>query len=269
MRLDVKKCSFVRPVPDYLSDDGTIHVFVSTTHTNIMGIPDKNDVSQLRLVVIDIECATTVKGQFPTPLRDPVIIVSILCTRLMTHTSGEFEPEKKHDKCISTDDYSDTEDYDTDIERNDETCMRQSGSGNVSYYIVTTGTSKTIPEAHTIYCPEGEIQLFEQVQKIVLNFDPDIISGYNVEMFDLDYMITRASLLGIPDTMNMGRFVDMPPYKKTKQTHNKTKNKKNQTSTKKSSVTRKMLRDMFHIVIPGRHCIDMMAYIKKSTMRLD
>ncbi len=57
---------------------------------------------------------------------------------------------------------------------------------------------------------EDEKQMLERFQKIIHEFDPDIITGYNIQNFDLPYVITRFKVNGMKPYL--GRVLDKPTF---------------------------------------------------------
>ncbi|KAF6018928.1 POLD1 [Bugula neritina] len=55
-----------------------------------------------------------------------------------------------------------------------------------------------------------EMELLSQWAKFVRDVDPDIITGYNIQNFDLPYLINRAQHLKVESFKYLGRVKDMP-----------------------------------------------------------
>ena len=57
-----------------------------------------------------------------------------------------------------------------------------------------------------IFCFENEKEMLEELQKIIEEFDPDVITGYNINNFDLPYLLDRFSENKL--SRNIGRCKD-------------------------------------------------------------
>ncbi|MEM5790568.1 MAG: DNA polymerase domain-containing protein [Candidatus Aenigmatarchaeota archaeon] len=64
-----------------------------------------------------------------------------------------------------------------------------------------------------VFCFENEKEMLEELQKIVDTFDPDIITGYNLNNFDLPYLLDRFSENKL--IKNIGRCKDKIANSKT------------------------------------------------------
>lgn len=51
--------------------------------------------------------------------------------------------------------------------------------------------------------------MLEEWAKFVRNVDPDIITGYNINNFDLPYLIDRAKHLKLRDFFYLGRMLEV------------------------------------------------------------
>lgn len=99
-----------------------------------------------------------------------------------------------------------------------------------------------------------ERDLLLNFAQYVHDLDPDVLTGYNIFLFDYKYIIQRCEFLGI--TMEMysllSRFDDLPAYK--------------QTSTLSSSAYGD--NEFVYLTIPGRCNVDLYVIMKKEH-RLD
>jgi len=57
---------------------------------------------------------------------------------------------------------------------------------------------------------ENEKRLLLKWARSIADSDPDILVGYNIWKFDLDYIYKRAEKLGIEHLINLGRYRDVP-----------------------------------------------------------
>jgi DNA polymerase I len=53
--------------------------------------------------------------------------------------------------------------------------------------------------------PGGERQMIEDFSRFIIETDPDVITGYNIDGFDIPQIIKRAAVLGLPE-MSWGRY---------------------------------------------------------------
>lgn len=69
------------------------------------------------------------------------------------------------------------------------------------YYrnIITLGTCDPIDNADVIEC-ENEIELLMRWRDLILKIDPDVVTGYNIFGFDMEYMVNRSIDLGIKES---------------------------------------------------------------------
>ena len=57
-----------------------------------------------------------------------------------------------------------------------------------------------------VYSYEDEEKMLEDWGKYVLACDPDIITGYNIQNFDIDYLMKRAKTLKVSTFPLLGRI---------------------------------------------------------------
>lgn len=95
---------------------------------------------------------------------------------------------------------------------------------------------------------ESEKEMLEKWNEFLLELDPDIITGYNINNFDLGYLINRAEKLKADKLKKLSRIKSTI----TKVTHTKGKSK----SFKN--------RDFIDLKIEGRIILDMFIYIMKE-----
>lgn len=95
---------------------------------------------------------------------------------------------------------------------------------------------------------ENEEELLEKFNEFLIQFDPDIITGYNINNFDLPYLLNRAEKLKVESFKKLSKISNTL----TKIKHNKGKSK----SFKN--------RDFVDMNIDGRIILDMYIYIMKE-----
>lgn len=99
-----------------------------------------------------------------------------------------------------------------------------------------------------VYSFDKEEEMLSQWRHFILDLDPDIITGYNINMFDIPYLINRATQLKIRDFNKISRM----HISQSKVKHNKSKVKgfKN--------------REFVDINLDGRILVDMFTHIMKE-----
>jgi DNA polymerase delta subunit 1 len=99
-----------------------------------------------------------------------------------------------------------------------------------------------------VYSFEKEEDLLDEWRQFILDLDPDIITGYNINNFDIPYLINRAETLKVKDFNRISRMT----ISQSKVKHNKSKVKgfKN--------------REFTDINLDGRILVDMCTHIMKE-----
>jgi len=92
---------------------------------------------------------------------------------------------------------------------------------------------------------DKEEEMLKQWRKFVVDLDPDIITGYNISMFDLPYLLNRAENLKIREFAYLSRLSHVPSKVRHKQT----------------KVKGFMNRDTIDINLEGRIILDMYTYL--------
>jgi len=67
---------------------------------------------------------------------------------------------------------------------------------NSKKFVLQLNTCGKLLKAHVVQCVSEEHLLYT-FTKFIVHFDPDIITGYNIENFDFKYLIERSKKLGI------------------------------------------------------------------------
>ena len=92
---------------------------------------------------------------------------------------------------------------------------------------------------------EKEEDMLKEWRQFVIDLDPDIITGYNISMFDLPYLLNRAEALKIKEFAYLSRLSHVPSKVRHKQT----------------KVKGFMNRDTIDINLEGRIILDMYTYL--------
>lgn len=124
--------------------------------------------AKYRLMVFDMECLPKADGGFPEAAHDAIIQVSVVM------------------------------DYD----------MLQ---GSEAVYHLWTWRPTTVvqvdefdPTGCIIHCAASEKGMLESFVHFVCAEDPDVLSGWNIQGFDLPYLLDRCAMLGVPCLMGRG-----------------------------------------------------------------
>ena len=75
--------------------------------------------------------------------------------------------------------------------------------------VFTLDTCAQIVGSHVISCAK-ETELLDKWSEFVRESDPDIITGYNINNFDLPYLINRAKTLKVNNFSYLGRITNIP-----------------------------------------------------------
>ena len=128
---------------------------------------EKSDIAKFLVASFDIEC-TSETGEFPNANKPNDKIIQIGTT---FHYYGDKEP--KIHTMVTLDPCEDIEGLDSD----------------------------------TLKVVNNEIELLEEWKKIIIEYDPDIITGYNIWGFDFKYMYDRYKYL---KTIELSEFIENP-----------------------------------------------------------
>ncbi len=114
--------------------------------------------------------------------------------------------------------------------------------------MLTVNTCKKLTNAETL-CFKSEKALLLKFRQLIIDEDPEIITGYNTDGFDTPWLFKRATELGISDAFNkMGRFINFSSILKEKQVKGPT-----------GELIKKEYVDM-----PGRIQVDILPLVMKG-----
>lgn len=137
-------------------------------------IADRSDSATWRLLSFDIECLAE-QGKFPKAERDRVIQIGVMFTEW--GKDGDLPITQRivfmEGSC-------------SDFSHEDENCVPK--------YKPDEEMRKIVPLVF-----EDENSLLSAFAEYVRVSDPDLMTGYNVDGFDWEYLIDRANLLGIAE----------------------------------------------------------------------
>ncbi len=75
-------------------------------------------------------------------------------------------------------------------------------------YVFVLGDSEPV-EGATVVCVKNEVELIESFSQLIIDLDPEIISGYNIFAYDYRYLDNRLKTK-MRDWPAMGRLIDKP-----------------------------------------------------------
>lgn len=129
-----------------------------------------DQIAPLRMIAYDIECAKT-RGM-PTPERDPVIVIAVVCAE---YVGGQLVPEKTRRVVLQHGSSSDIK-----------------GLGENDLQLRFEGQY-------------AERNLLNNFGQLVADFDPDYLCGHNMIGFDQPYIVKRAHFINAYVAEELGR----------------------------------------------------------------
>lgn len=112
----------------------------------------------------------------------------------------------------------------------------------------TTPTSGSADAVKRTVCFSNERELLDAFAELIVVFDPDIITGYNIVNFDIRYLIERAQVIGAARMAQMGRLIGQSVA-----SHIDLRRSKNLGNSER-----------FVVECEGRVFIDMMTYVQNN-----
>lgn len=100
---------------------------------------------------------------------------------------------------------------------------------------------KKLPNKNDIMSFESEKEMLEAFLDIIRDYDPDFITGFNINGFDIPYIVTRLKKNGIPRTF--GRCKD------------------------KNAISKKISENRYRNYIPGRVIVDVYDIVKDNAQK--
>ena len=140
-------------------------------------------IAPYRILSFDIECAGR-KGHFPDPEHDPVIQIANVISLQVGQVSVGVATLCCHD------------------------AVRLQGSSTpVARNVFVLGSCTPIVGAQ-VFSFEHEKDLLIFWARFVRESDPDVLTGYNIQNFDIPYILNRAKRLGVMDEVwKLGRII--------------------------------------------------------------
>ncbi|KAL3277041.1 hypothetical protein HHI36_012402 [Cryptolaemus montrouzieri] len=173
--------------------------------------------------------------------------LTILAMEIHVNTRGNFKPNPEYDSiqaifyCIS----NDIED-DSSKPRKSEGLFIVEPNGNESFKSISASTGML----GDIKCVKNELELFKEFTNFLVERDPDILIGYEIQMLSWGYLIERCFHLGINLIPELSRVKD--------------KNLKfNEKETGDLRVTGRVVLDFWRLL---RHEIALQSYTLQSTV---
>ena len=106
------------------------------------------------------------------------------------------------------------------------------------------GSCSSIPGVE-VYAFEDEAELLAAWARYMVACDPDIITGYNIQNFDIDYLMKRAAALKVADFPLLGRIKgEHAKYKLSSYTLNNVSSEF--LGQHKEDVKYNQIKDLFH-----------------------
>lgn len=131
---------------------------------------DFSHIAPYRIFSFDIECCAE-EGGFPEPEKDAVITIA----NVITEQVGFYGSRD-----------------------------RQGSTEPLFKSVFTLKSCSSIPGV-AVYAYEDEAAMLEDWMKYMQACDPDILTGYNIQNFDIDYLMKRAKTLGVGEFPLLGR----------------------------------------------------------------
>lgn len=111
----------------------------------------------------------------------------------------------------------------------------------------------------TVYCYENEAEMLRGFRDYIVQYDPDMITGYNVENFDLSYYIRRVQLLDIREEAT-GKLISL----------GRVRDREDWVSNKTSKTRAHGEREFSEVHIPGRDVFDLLnIFLNETYGKLD
>jgi len=180
--------------------------------TSVMVLKDTSDILGIRTLAFDIECCKIPETHgFVHPHVDPISQIA----------------------CV----------------------VRQEGLSeyvdSVVFSLVPAGKSVAVPlpdSSIRVETFEGEKELLIAFRDYIVETDPDVFTGYNIDGFDFYYIFERAKQLKVLDFAYLGREMGQKSY------------------AKRATFSSKAFgaREDYQIYIEGRFSFDMLKYIQRS-----
>lgn len=82
--------------------------------------------------------------------------------------------------------------------------------GNKDLVVVSKHFALSDEQRKNTICTDGEKEMLERLGEIVESYDPDIITGYNIQNFDMPFIVGRMEKLGIK--RDLGRAKNKPVF---------------------------------------------------------
>lgn len=180
--LKVKPCGWMSvtdPHPSH-GDSSADESYTTLWTPNCLVHSDTQGIAPYRIMSYDIEALPHVvpngEPEFPQPERDPITTIGVACYEFVT------QREEMHAFC-----FRDTPDFDTADDPSDD------------------DYDASLVNVHSF---DDEGKMLEAFSEFIKSYDPDFISGYNINNFDNKYVFQRADALGCSVVAKMWGRVD-------------------------------------------------------------
>lgn len=168
-------------------------------------------IPQIRVLSFDIECAGR-EGHFPKPDNDPIVLIS-------THIGDMGKTKYSMKKGLDGKDIKGTGEL-SDI---------------ISVLFVLSSNETLDIKDNVVFTFKNETDLLKAFISYVIQTQTEILTGYNIRGFDMEYIYLRCLALGVNDVKKIGRYLDKELiYRSNKEE----KNEETQDSKKKNDSTK-------------------------------
>lgn len=191
---------------------------------SVKGMPEKDAVAPFRILCFDIECRNR-KGIFPEAQTDPVIQIALVAGRL----NDQCNVETTEKYVLTLGDCAPVRDAIVE-----EFPYRRTENGGVDEENASRNDS--------------ERKMLERFAELWEKIDPDILTGYNISVFDIPYLLERGKHLKCKrEFFEFGRIpgAESRTYDKCRST---------KAVFRQSKVT----------TMPGRLCFDMIDVVRND-----
>lgn len=151
----------------------------------------------------------------------------ILSFDIECETRGKNFPDAKIDKIIQI-----------------ATVVKTQSGKIITKNVIVLGECEDIPGCETI-CVKSESKMLVIWRNTLIQSDPDIITGYNINNFDIPYMMDRAKLLGVKSFPYLGRITSRACKCVTKEFSSKQKGNMKRTNL---LITGRVIMDMYTVI---------------------
>ena len=149
----------------------------------------KSEITSLNISKYTKEECVTISKKVGIKNLSSIAPLRILSFDIECETRGNTFPDAKIDRVIQI-----------------ATFVKTQNGELISKHVITIGDCDRIDNCDVI-CTSTETELLERWRKLFLLCDPDIVTGYNINNFDVPYLLDRARVLKLKSFQYLGRIV--------------------------------------------------------------